>query len=119
MRSGRGWGQTAVDAPGADEVCDRFRRCLQASVGDFSLSPQPAGWALSRVSLLLQAKAKDRIEQLRPVEVVPTTQKLAASSMLAAMGDRIITARINAVAYRKGQPGPRSHAGPFGGPEGG
>lgn len=82
------------------EVCARFHRCLQAFVGDLSLYPQPAGWALSRVPLFLRAKAADRLDQLRPVGVVPTTKR-AASSLLAAR-DRITTTQINALAYRKG-----------------
>lgn len=39
-----------------DEVCYRFRRSLQALVGDMSISSQPEGWAPSRASLLFKGE---------------------------------------------------------------
>lgn len=73
-------------------------------VGGIAISPQPEGWALSRMSLLLKTKAKNRIDLLHPVRVVPTTQECAALSPLEAPGigssrlesARSLTARASA-----------------------
>lgn len=48
----------------SDEVCGRFCLCWLDFVG---ITPQPVGWAFSQVPLLLQARARDRIDQLRSV----------------------------------------------------
>lgn len=56
-------------------------------VGDFSLHPQPIGWSVSRASLLLKKRTKDRVDELRQAGVVSTMQQRGAMSLVKALGD--------------------------------
>lgn len=67
-------------------ACDIFRMSLQAFVEDLSLRPQPIGWSVSRVSPLVEERAKDRIESPRPLGVVATTQKWGSMTRMGAFG---------------------------------
>lgn len=54
------------------------------------------------MSLLLKERHRDKVDRLRPVGVVSTTQKWAALTLCGALGPRLETTRLNAYAYRRG-----------------
>lgn len=83
----------------SDDACGIFRRSMMLFVGDLSLNQQPIGWSMSRVSLLLKDRTRDRVAQLRPVGAVSTTQRWGATTETR---QHSVEARINTYAYRKG-----------------